>query len=70
MDTHEKIEAAFTNPELILAAVREGAIWAAREHKAHGIPMTNWQDGKVVWVQPDDIPEFETANSPSADSSQ
>ena len=28
---------------------------ARRLHKALGNPMATWQDGRVVWVQPEDI---------------
>ena len=28
---------------------------ARRLHKALGNPMATWKDGKVVWVQPEDI---------------
>jgi hypothetical protein len=34
-------------------AVRE-AIW---HHKLAGNPVAVWRDGRVVWIQPEDIPE-------------
>ena len=34
-------------------AVRE-AIW---RHKLAGHPVAVWRDGRVVWIQPEDIPE-------------
>jgi hypothetical protein len=37
--------------EALLRAARE----ARRLHKGLGHPMAIWQDGKVVWVQPEDI---------------
>ncbi len=36
-------------------ALREAARDARRFHKAIGNPMATWRDGKVVWVQPEDI---------------
>jgi len=36
-------------------ALREAARDARRLHRALGNPMTTWQDGQVVWVQPEDI---------------
>ncbi len=38
-----------------MRAVRE----AAREHKRAGNPVAGWQDGRVVIVAPEDIPDFE-----------
>lgn len=34
-------------------AVRE-AIW---RHKLAGHPVAVWRDGRVVWIQPEDIPD-------------
>ena len=36
-------------------ALKEAARDARRFHKAIGNPMATWRDGKVVWVQPEDI---------------
>jgi hypothetical protein len=35
--------------------LKEAARDARRFNKAIGNPMATWQDGKVVWVQPEDI---------------
>jgi hypothetical protein len=37
--------------EAIDAAVRKAVIW----HKRMGNPVAEWRDGRVVWVQPEDI---------------
>ncbi len=37
--------------EAIRQAGREAVWW----HKLAGNPVTTWQDGKVRWVQPDEI---------------
>jgi hypothetical protein len=34
-------------------AVRE-AVW---RHKLAGRPVAVWRDGRVLWIQPEDIPE-------------
>lgn len=36
-------------------AVKKAAAQALRMHKLMGNPVAEWRDGKVVWVQPDDI---------------
>jgi hypothetical protein len=35
----------------LAAGVRE----ALRQHKRAGNPVAEWRDGKVVWIQPEDI---------------
>lgn len=39
-----------------LRAMREAAQDALRRHKLAGRPVAVWRDGRVVWVQPQDIP--------------
>ncbi len=43
----------------ILAALRAGVAEAFRRHVRDGLPIAVWQDGKVVWIPPEDIPELE-----------
>lgn len=45
----------FEDGRAIDEALREAARDARRLHKALGNPMATWQDGQVVWVQPEDI---------------
>ena len=40
----------------ILRAMREAVREALLRHKLLGHPVVVWRDGRVVWVQPDDIP--------------
>jgi hypothetical protein len=37
--------------QALVRAVRE----ALRHHKQAGNPVAAWQDGRTVWIQPDDI---------------
>ena len=39
----------------ILAALKKAVQEAVRDHKLAGNPVAIWQDGRVVWVQPEDI---------------
>ena len=48
----------FGEGTLIDKAVREGVREALRQHKRAGNPVAEWRDGKVVWVKPEDIPDF------------
>lgn len=43
------------NGRAIDEALIEAARDARRLHKALGNPMATWRDGRVVWVQPEDI---------------
>ena len=39
----------------ILDAMREAVREALLRHKQAGHPVAAWQDGRVVWIQPEDI---------------
>lgn len=50
----------------ILRALRRAVREALRQHKLAGNPVAVWENGRVVWVQPEDIPDFEDgAEDPS-----
>ncbi len=49
------ITALFEDGREIEAAIKKGAQQAVRIHKALGHEVATWQDGKVVWIQPEDI---------------
>jgi hypothetical protein len=42
--------------QAVLAAVDKSAREALRMHKRIGNPVASWENGRVVWVQPEDIP--------------
>jgi hypothetical protein len=39
-----------------LRALRLAVRDALRQHKLAGNPVAVWRDGRVVWIQPEDIP--------------
>ena len=49
------IDELFEDGRAIDEALREAARDARRFHKAIGNPMATWQNGRVVWVRPEDI---------------
>jgi hypothetical protein len=49
------IDELFEDGRAIDEALREAARDARRLRKALGNPMATWQNGRVVWVQPEDI---------------
>jgi hypothetical protein len=56
MSDHElTLDELFEDGGAIDEALREAARDARRFHKAMGNPMATLVDGKVVWVQPEDI---------------
>jgi hypothetical protein len=56
MSDHEPtLDELFEDGRAIDDALREAARDARRFHKARGNPMATLVDGKVVWVQPEDI---------------
>ena len=54
-DTTSTLAERFENEAAIAEALREAARDARRFHKAMGNPMATWIDGRVVWVQPENI---------------
>jgi hypothetical protein len=50
------IAALFREGTLIDEALQKAVSQALRMHKLMGNPVAEWRDGKVVWVQPEDIP--------------
>jgi hypothetical protein len=54
-EVKRSIEEIFEDGRAIDEALKEAARDARRFHKAIGNPMATWADGRVVWVQPEDI---------------
>ena len=56
MTDHEPtIDELFKDGRLIDEALRLAARDARRLHKALGSPMATWQDGRVIWIPPEEI---------------
>ena len=51
----DRIQKVIDDPELILMFLQEGVRAALLKHKQAGNPICEWRDGKVVWIQPEDI---------------
>jgi hypothetical protein len=62
--TEPTITELFDDGAAIDEALREAARDARRFHKAIGNPMATWHDGRVVWVQPEDIVVDKPAEQP------
>ncbi len=54
-DPNLTLDELFEDGSAIDEALKEAARDARRLHKALGNPMATWADGRVVWVQPEDI---------------
>jgi hypothetical protein len=52
---HESIEEIFSNKERITAAVTSAVREAILRHKQAGNPIVVMKDGKMVWLQPEEI---------------
>lgn len=50
-------DALFNDSARIQKAMDEAVRAAILDHKRAGNPIAIWRDGKVVWLQPDEIPE-------------
>ncbi len=53
----QPIQVRIPDADEIIAAVRKGYIQAVREHRAFGLPMVFWKDGKVVWIPSGELPD-------------
>jgi len=45
--------------DAILDAIRTAVQEALMCHKRAGNPVATWRDGAVVWIAPEDIPDFD-----------
>ncbi len=44
---------------LILRALKLAVREALLRHKRDGHPVAIWRDGRVVWIPPEEIPEYD-----------
>ena len=51
-----KISEIFEDKEKITRALSKAVNEALLQHKTAGNPIASWEDGKIVWIQPEDIP--------------
>lgn len=51
----DRISEILSDPERIRMAIQAGINAALLRHKQAGNPVCEWRDGKVVWIQPEDI---------------
>lgn len=54
-ETDELILSIMNDPKKIRNAMQLGINEALLRHKQMGNPICEWRDGKVVWIQPEDI---------------
>ncbi|MBM4056411.1 MAG: hypothetical protein FJ264_17430 [Planctomycetes bacterium] len=52
----DRISEIFEDKEKITRALSEAVNQALLQHKRAGNPVASWKDGKLVWIQPEDIP--------------
>ena len=54
--TKKNIDEFFNNGREIDEALQEAVKKALLQHKKAGNPVASWEDGKIVWIQPENIP--------------
>ncbi len=52
----DRISEIFEDKEKITRALSKAVNEALLQHKKAGNPVASWRDGKIAWIQPDDIP--------------
>lgn len=51
-EVNRHIDEAFDNPRIIQAALAKGVADARRQYAQAGLPMADWENGKVIWIDP------------------
>ena len=54
--TKKNIDEYFQNGREIDKALQQAVKEALLKHKTADNPIASWKDGKIVWIQPEDIP--------------
>lgn len=54
--TKKNIDEFFNTGSEIDKALQNAVKEALLKHKMAGNPVASWKDGKLVWIQPEDIP--------------
>ncbi len=54
-ETKKNIDDLFRNGKEIDEALKKAVREALLQHKKAGNPVASWEDGKIVWIQPEDI---------------
>ncbi|MCF6153115.1 MAG: hypothetical protein E3K38_12665 [Candidatus Kuenenia stuttgartiensis] len=52
----DKISEIFEDKEKRTRALSKAIYKALLQHKKAGNPVVLWKDGKIIWIQPEDIP--------------
>lgn len=52
----DRISEIFEAKEKITRALSKAVNEALLQHKKAGNPVVSWKGGKIVWIQPQDIP--------------
>lgn len=52
----DAISKFFQNPQRVTQVLPAGIRLALQQHKQAGNPICSWQNGEIVWIEPDKIP--------------
>ena len=66
IDIHATKDLLSRHSKDIEQILRRAGLKALQEHKRAGNPVASWQDGKVVLIDPADIPDFDDDEEPSS----
>lgn len=54
----KNIDEIFAEGTLIDKALQQAVHEAVLQHKRAGNPIAVWRNGKIVWIQPEEIPDI------------
>jgi hypothetical protein len=52
----DRIDELFANSAFIERVLRQAVQQALLRHRQAGFPISEWRDGKIVWIPPEAIP--------------
>lgn len=53
------MESILTDDSAMDQAFRQARREAIRQHRMANLPMVVWQDGAIVWIPPDQLPDID-----------
>jgi hypothetical protein len=56
--SNRSVAERFHDQELIQRTLAEAVAEAILQHKRAGNPICEWRNGRVVWIEPADIPDL------------
>lgn len=54
-EAREELNRRLESHDFLTQAIQKAVVDAVLDHKRAGNPIVGWQNGRVVWIEPEDI---------------